>query len=139
MSLSVFSEKNIMPNEKTLTEVLADTQHYWTAIKNHVNSTCGNMSEQWKYYSKKAGWILVIKSSDRTILYLIPQNAYFKVNFVFGEKAVAATKNSDLSELIIALILEATQCIEGRSFMIDVKSETDTTTIKQLVNIKYSN
>lgn len=136
MSLSMFDDKAFMPNDEMLAGVLMDSKAFWDSIKNHVAKTYGNVSEQWKYYSKSAGWMLVIKSSERTIVYLIPLNGYFKANFVFGEKAVIAAKNTDLPEAVIALIFEAKLNMEGRSFMIDVKTEADIDTVTKLVEIK---
>jgi hypothetical protein len=139
MSLSIFGDKDILPNEESLAGVLAGSKTSWDEIKNCVVAECGNYSEEWKYYSKKAGWALVIKSEKRTILYLIPLSGCFKANFVFGEKAVAAAQVSGLPEPIIALISEATPYMEGRSFMVDITSEADAQIVKRLIAIKNAN
>lgn len=136
MSLSMFGEKAFLPDDEMLAGVLMDSKVFWDSIKNHVAKTYGNVSDQWKYYSKSAGWTLVIKSSERTIVYLIPLKGCFKANFVFGEKAVIAAKNTNLPEAVIALILEAKPNMEGRSFMIDVKNEADLDTVIKLIEIK---
>jgi hypothetical protein len=138
VSLSIFGEKDVMPNEKTLTEVLSDSKILWDNLQKHVATVCGNMKGQWKFYSKKASWSFVVKSGDRTILYLIPQNAFFKVNFVLGNKAVVAACTNGLPEQIITLITEATPYMEGRSFMFDVKTATDVDAAKKLIKIKYT-
>ena len=139
MSLSIFGEKAVVPNEKMLVKALAGSKAIWDDIKSHVAAICGNVSEQWKYYSKKAGWSLVIKSGERTIIYLIPLEACFKVNYVFGEKAVAAAETAGIPKSVIIQIREATPYAEGRSFMMDVKSKADADTVKRLINIKYQN
>lgn len=136
MSLSIFSEKAFMPNDEMLGEVLCDCKPLWDNIKNHVTATYENTHEEWKYYSKSAGWTLVIKGGKRTLIYLIPLNGYFKVNFVFGEKAVISAQNTQLPESIVSLILEAKPYMEGRSFMVDVKAYTDIDTIIKLLEIK---
>lgn len=138
MPLSIFGDKAIMPNENMLTGVLADTKVLWDQIRNHAAAVCGNGSEQWKFYSKKAGWSLVVKSGGRTILYLIPLEGYFKVNFVFGEKAVRAAKTGGLPAPVLALIEEAAPYMEGRSFMFDVKTQTDAETASKLIDIKHA-
>ena len=139
MSLSIFGDKAVMPNEQALTAALAGTKAVWDNIENHVALICGEQSSQWKFYSKKAGWSLVMKSGDRTILYLIPQDAFFKVNFVFGDKAVAAALASNLPEQITALITQATPYAEGRSFLFDIKTAKDADTVKNLIAIKNTN
>lgn len=139
MSLSIFGGKDIMPNEEMLAGVLTDSKALWDSIKNHLTATCSNISEQWKYYSKKAGWSLVIKNGERTILYLIPLNNGFKANFVFGEKAVVIAQTAGLPERIVSLICEAKPYMEGRSFMVDIKTEADVCTAIKLIEIKVGN
>jgi len=107
MSLSVFGEKALIPDETMLAEALAGSLALWDGIKAHVASVCGDYNELWKFYSKKAGWSLVVKSGARTILYLIPQEAYFKVNFVFGERAVEAVLGSGLPAPVVTALSEA--------------------------------
>ena len=139
MSLSIFGEKAVMPDEEMLAEALAGSKIFWDGLKSHVAANCGNFSEEWKFYSKKAGWSLVVKSKKRTILYLIPQDSYFKANFVFGEKAVAAAQSAGLPEWLLTQIAEAKPYVEGRSFMIDVRGETDADTARKLIAIKHAN
>lgn len=136
MSFSIFGEKSIQPTEELLDEALANSKPLWELIKNHVITTYENSNVEWKFYSKAAGWTFVLKSGKRTLLYLIPLHHYFKVNFVFGEKAVALAQNSELSESIISLILEAKPYMEGRSFMVDVKTDNDIADVMKLLEIK---
>ena len=136
MSLSIFGDKATVPRKETLAEALADSVAYWDTIPSQVTAVCGSASEEWKFYSKKAGWSLVIKSGKRTIVYLIPQEGFFKAGFVFGEKAVAAAQSVGLPEALLALINEAEPYVEGRSFMLDIKTEADTATTKKLIELK---
>lgn len=136
MSLSIFGEKTIVPNEKMLSETLGSQKVLWDNIKKQLIAIDKNILEEWKFYSKAAGWTLVVKSGKQTLLYLIPLNGYFKINFVFGEKAVALAKSSDLPKEIIALILDAKPYMEGRSFMIDVDIDTDDELVNKLLKIK---
>jgi hypothetical protein len=139
VSLSIFGEKAAVPNEEALAEVLKDSVVLWYRIKDHAAAAYGNANEEWKYYSKKAGWSLVIKSGGRTILYLIPLDACFKVNYVFGEKAAADAMTAGLPEQIVTQISEAKVYAEGRSFMVDVRTKEDADIAKKLVDIKNRN
>lgn len=136
MSLSVFEEKAFMPDDAMLTEVLKDGLAHWNQIKEHIAMACDDVSEQWKYYSKKAGWTLVIKSGGRTVTYLIPLQGYFKMNFVFGEKAATAAQSAELPNSVIALIAAAKPYVEGRSFMIDIRSAQEIEIAKKLIALK---
>ena len=136
MSLSAFGEKTLVPNEEMLADALAGSKVLWDRIKRHVEAACGKASEEWKYYTKKAGWTLVVKSGERTILYLIPLEGCFKASFVFGERAVAAANDAGLPGPVVALISEAKPYVEGRPFMIDVQTEDDVDTAVRLIDIK---
>jgi len=139
MSLSVFGEKTEVPTEDALATALGESKALWGDIKKHVESACGNYNDEWKFYSKKAGWSFVVRSGKRTILYLIPQDKCFKVNFVLGDKAVAAAQDIGLPESIVALIMEATPYTEGRSFMFDIASFGDVDSVRKLTIIKAEN
>jgi len=128
-----------MPTEDALAAALGESKALWDDIKKQVESACGKYNNEWKYYSKKAGWSFVVRSGKRTILYLIPQDKYFKVNFVLGDKAVAAAQEIGLPESIVALIMEATPYAEGRSFMFDICSFDDVDSVRKLISIKAEN
>lgn len=136
MSLSIFSEKAFMPNDEMLRGALQDSGTLWDSLKNHIISAYKSVSEEWKFYSRSAGWTLVVKSGKRTLLYLVPLNNCFKVNFVFGEKAVGMAQKADLPEQIVSLVLEAKPHMEGRSFMVDVKTAADVAVVAKLLDIK---
>jgi len=138
MSLSAFGDKTVKPDEDAVAAVIGRTAPLWEDAKGHL-AGYGNVSEEWKFYSKKAGWTLVVKSGERTLVYLIPQNGHFKTNFVFGGKAVEAAKKADLPASVIGKIEEARQYAEGRSFMIDVKDPDDVGIVAELIRIKDRN
>ena len=135
MSLSFFGDKALMPNADMLAGALGNSKVLWDQIRNAA-AACGSAAEQWKFYSRKAGWSLAVKSGSRTILYLIPLEGCFKVNFVFGEKAVEAARTVGLPEPVLALIEAATPYTEGRSFMFDVQTAADVESAQKLIEIK---
>ena len=139
MSLSIFGDKAEIPTEDALVSALGESKALWDDIKKQVETACGDYNDEWKFYSKKAGWSFVVRSGKRTILYLIPQDKYFKVNFVFGDKAVAAVQDAGLLEAIVALIMEATPYPEGRSFMFDIGFLDDVDSVRKLISIKAEN
>lgn len=108
----------------------------WDTLKVYICENCKGSKNEWKFYSKKSGWTLVFKKKGRTLLYLIPCKGYFKVFFVFGEKAINAAKNALLPEHIMKHIIEATTYAEGTSFDIKVKNEQDLEAVYKLLKIK---
>ena len=139
MSLSIFGDKAEIPTVVALSAALGESKANWDDIKNHVDKVCGDYNEEWKYYSKKAGWSFVVKSGKRAILYLIQQDKYFKVNVVLGDKAIAAAQDAGLPESIVALIMGATPYAEGRSIMFDICSLDDVDSVRKLIRIKADN
>ena len=139
MSLSVFGEKDLVPNDEMVGAELCGCKVFWDDIVDCITDTYEDVSGEWKYYSKAAGWSFVIKSGKRTLVYLIPLCGCFKANFVFGDRAVVATQTAGLPEPLVTLILDAKQHMEGRSFMIDIKTEADAEIAKKLIAIKDKN
>jgi len=136
MSLSIFSEKALTPTEDMLSESLSNTRAIWNDALKLIDQICGDLNAEWKYYSKSAGWTLVASSKKRKMAYFIPLDGFFKVNFVFGEKALTRAKYADLPELVLISILEAKPYMEGRSFMIDIKTDVDVELFGKLLEIK---
>ena len=139
MSLSIFGNKEEMPGDKRLGEVLGDNKLVWDKILKYMEDTYQDIGYEWKFYIKQSGWTFVIKSKKRTFLYLIPQDGFFKANFVYGENAVGEAEKADIPEYMINTIREAKCYTEGRSFMIDVKSEEEIKHIETLIEIKSDN
>jgi len=139
MSLSVFEFKEEVPDDAVLAKVLGATKGIWDDVREHIEKNYKDMNEEWKYYSRSSGWLLVVRSGKRTLIYLIPMSGYFKTNFVFGESAVNAALASGLPADVIKKIAEARPYVEGRSFMVDVKKTEDTDTVRKLIAIKDEN
>jgi len=139
MSLSVFEEKALMPTDEMLIAVLSEARLLWDDVVSAVDELPGGVSQEWKFYSKAAGWSCVVKNGKRTILYLIPQDGFFKVNFTLGEKAVIEAQSAELPEALVSLILDAKQYMEGSSFMFDVRTSGDMESVRKLITIKSNN
>jgi hypothetical protein len=139
MSLSIFGEKAFVPNEEMLAGTLAGSRALWGGMIQHVAEVCGSSSGEWKHYSKKSGWSFVVSSGKRKIIYLIPQEGFFKVYYVLGDRAVAAAGAAGLPDWVLSLLAEATPYVEGRVLMFDVKTDADADIAKKLVGIKHFN
>ena len=136
MATSIFADKAILPTDEMVNEVLKNNQALWDQLQAHLLQNYSDIEKQWKYYSNKAGWTLVVKKKKRTLFYFLPCLAYFKILFVFGEKAVAVAQHSTLPQPLIDDILAATAHMEGRSFFVDVKQEEDLSSVKTLLKVK---
>jgi hypothetical protein len=104
----------------------------WLAEQNVVD-------QEWKSYSPKAGWSVRLKVKKRNIIYLSPCSGCFRVAFIFGDKAVAAARQADLSKSTLKLLNEALRYPEGTGLRPTVKSPKDLAAIRKLALIKLAN
>lgn len=139
MASSIFDDKNKKPNNKMLSEVLGKASILWEKIKNHLTSEYGELIEDWKFYNQKSGWILKTLRKKRNLFFFIPFLGYFKISFVFGDKAISLIEKSDLPQNIKVTLKNTKKYVEGRGIQIDVKSSKDVEIVKKLVEIKLNN
>ena len=138
MTDKVFLDKSIEPNEDTLLEVLGDTAQYWQKLEQYLNDEYGDIDEEWKYYYEKYGWFLQIVRKKKTLFWLTPYEAYFRITFWFGDKAVEKIENSALPIEIKEKIRNAQEYQIGRSLPIDVKQSKDLQIVFRLLEIKMN-
>lgn len=139
MESNMFMDKAIQPDEDRLLQALGETGKYWLAIKKHIRETHGEVSEEWKFYSPKYGWILKTLLKKRNLFFFSAFAGYFRMVFVFGDRAVAAVEQSDLPDALIAELKNARKYAEGRGIQIEVKSPQDVEMVKKLIDIKVRN
>ncbi|MFQ5641020.1 MAG: DUF3788 domain-containing protein [bacterium] len=139
MSTSIFDDKSNQPDEDSLGEILATSAEYWTELKKYLEEKYGPITEEWKFYNQKSGWILKVLRKKRNLFFFTPLNGYFRVAFVFGDRAVAAVERSDLPEDIINTLRNARKYMEGRGLQIDVKLAGALENVKKLIEIKINN
>ena len=96
-------------------------------------------TEEWNYPGKKYGWSFRIKDKRRAIIYLLPREEYFKVAFVFGEKAVNEIMKTGISKDIKEELDKAKKYAEGRGIRIDIKDNSGISDIGKLIDIKLKN
>jgi len=96
MATSIFDNKTVVPNDSMVDDAIADKKPLWDKMKSHVDENYQGISQEWKMYSKKAGWSLVIKQGKRTLFYFVPCENHFMIAFVLVEKAVCAAMRSPI-------------------------------------------
>lgn len=128
-----------MPTEKDLVENLGNTYVLWKQIHDFVMIKYPKGLAEWNYPGKKYGWSFRIKDKKRAIIYFLPRDKFFKVAFVFGQKATDTILSSNISSEIKTELEQAKQYAEGRGIRIDVKNEMILPDIKRLIEIKLDN
>ncbi len=139
MASSVFNDKAKKPDDLMLAGALGKSNRLWRKIKEHLEAEYGELTEEWRFYGAKSGWILKTRRKKRNLFFCIPLDGAFRVAFVFGDKAVAAVEQSGLPQSLITKLKDARKYAEGRGVQIDVKCSADVEHIKKLLSIKVHN
>ncbi len=137
--ISIFRDKKITPSDKDLLEKLGATFDLWNQIQYFVLIKYPKGIPEWNYPGEKYGWSFRIKDKKRAIIYFLPRDKYFKVAFVFGQKATDYVLSSNISADIKIALEKATKYAEGRGIRIDVNDETIISDVKNLIEIKLDN
>ena len=139
MALSFFCEKAVKPSEQQVAEILGEISIYWDSVKQCI-SEYGEVKEEWKIYSQKAGWckkiFLISDKEERNIIFIYPNIGYMTCVLVYGEKAAELAKHSELPKDIIRNIMLSKVYKEGRSFQLEIKTPQDFIVLKRLIDIK---
>ena len=129
-----------MPSKKDLIEKLGGTYPQWIQIQAFVIEKYPDGLKQWNHSAKKYGWNYRIKDKKRTILYFLPRDSFFRVAFVFGQKATnQILQSNSIPKEIKTELEQATKYAEGRGIRIEVKNDSLITAIKKLIEIKLAN
>jgi hypothetical protein len=136
MDKSIFTEKKKLPGNKDLVDSLGDSCFLWQLIREYVHLKYPNALDEWNYPGEKYGWSFRIKDKKRAILYLLPRDKYFKVAFVFGQKATDMILKSSVSDSIKTELQNARVYAEGRGIRIEIRDDTLMENIRELIDIK---
>ncbi len=137
--ISIFTDKSIIPNNEDLVAHLGATYTLWNQIIEFVYQQYPNGKEDWNFPGKNYGWSFRIKDKKRAIIYFLPRENYFKVAFVFGQKALDQILETNIADSIKNDLLSAKKYAEGRGIRIDVKNENVIPDIQNLIEIKLAN
>jgi hypothetical protein len=136
---SVFMDKGSMPTDEDLKRALGKLFDVWVELVDYTEKVYSGAAEEWKYGGEKYGWSFRISDKKRVLIYLLPRAKFFKVAFVFGQKATDAILKSNISESIVNELKAAKVYAEGRGIRIDVKDGGCVEDLKKLVDIKVGN
>ncbi len=139
MAVSIFDSKLRQPNDFDVTEALGKSRRFWDELREYVGASFSPITEEWKSYGEKSGWIMSMKYDGHTMFYLYPSKGYFLVLFVFDKNAVEVAEKSSLPPNIMNKIRDARPYAEGRSFNIEVRVTSDLEIVKKLIDIKVKN
>lgn len=139
MEISFFPDKNLKPGTPELQKALGTLYTFWEEIRLFVLKKYPAGKEEWNFPGAKYGWSFRIKDKKRAILYFLPRDGFFKVAFVFGEKALTQILESTISEEIKTGLQNAKKYAEGRGIQIEVRNRDGLADIQKLIEIKLAN
>ena len=135
---SIFMDKAVEPTADDLKKALGNTYSIWLDLAYFTKENHPQALEEWSFSSPKYGWGFRIKDKKRVIVYLLPRDGFFKVAFVFGQKATTEILNSTIAESIKTDLQNARVYAEGRGIRIEVKDDLLKEDIKKLIAIKLA-
>ena len=136
MATSIFDNKEIVPNDEDLEDVLKGSLDTYNKLISFLEKEYGALTKEWKFYSKKAGWTLRITGEKRNLIFFSPNDDYFLVTVNMSVKVSKIVLDLDISDTTKKLIKEAKPYAEGLSILIEVKKEEDLEDIKTILNVR---
>ncbi len=133
-----FNVKDEKPTDAIVSDFLGESRYYWEDIKQTIREQVGEFTEEWKFYGSKCGWTLKILWKKRNLFFFTVYPHFFRIAFVFGDKAVEAVISSDLRSDIKKSLQEARKYAEGRGLRLDVRTSNDAECVKKLITIKIA-
>jgi hypothetical protein len=133
-----FNNKQLQPTDEMLASALGETKELLDSIVQFIKTEFGESHIEWKYYGAKIGWSLKIFNKKRNVVFLGPEDGYFRVAFSFGEKAYQEIMKSDLPDSIKQQLLESKVYVEGRVLRLEIREKANAEPLWQLIRIKLS-
>ena len=136
MMPNAFVGKSQAPTGDELEATLGASAGLWRSLLQEIGSVAGPVTQEWKCYSRKAGWTLKLVKGKRTLLYASPGERRFAVTVVLGDVALAAARAMNLPADIVREIDTARRYPEGTPVGVEVRDHGDIRAIVALVQGK---
>jgi len=99
MAVSIFDDKTKVPTLSELDKALGKTAALLKKIEQYLLNQIGEITHEWNFFGKQAGWTLAFVYKGRTVLHLIPRSGLFTVVFTLGKRAELASRGSNLLQI----------------------------------------
>ena len=133
---NAFVGKSQAPTGNELEARLGASAGLWTSLLQEIGHLAGPVTQEWKCYSRKAGWTLKLVKGKRTLLYASPGESRFSVTVVLGDAALAAARTTNLPAEIVGVLDTARRYPEGTPVRVEVEDSSDIQAIVELVKAK---
>ncbi len=136
---NAFVGNSARPSDSDLEQALGRVKPVWDRLIADLASEQDVSVREWKSYSTRTGWALRLKRGKRTIVWLAPFNGFFQVLFIFGDRALAAARQSGIPSRVLRLLDDAPRYPEGTGLRLQIKAVSDISLVKRLAAVKLQN
>lgn len=136
MPHSIFLDPTYCPTDIQLTEALGKSYRFWETLRDAALKSGKVEAEGWHFGGKKFGWRYRISDKKRVLIYLLPRDGFFKVAFVFGEKAIEEVKKSAINADLIDELIATKKYAEGKGIRFAIKSKGETMNALEFLRVK---
>ena len=137
-STNAFAGQAHWPTEKAVQSALGPSYALWKQLVAKLKKELTLDGEEWNSSGLKHGWSLRLQLKKRNIVYLGPRSGSFVATFVFGDKALAIARKSELPTDVLEAMASAKRYAEGTPVRIEVSKPADVQTVKVLARIKLA-
>ncbi|MFA5045915.1 MAG: DUF3788 domain-containing protein [Paludibacter sp.] len=135
---NIFINKQQEPTDEALSSTLGETKELLDSIFRFIETEFGDFHPEWKYYGTKLGWSLKLFCKKRNVVFVGPENGYFRLAFAIGDKAYNKIIQSNLPDLIKKELTSSKIYVEGRPLRFEVRKKEDLEPIFEIIRIKLT-
>jgi hypothetical protein len=136
MTENVFKTRETQPDEEMIKKALGEGYIYFENLRWIVDDEIGPTTREWKFYGEKLGWTLKTFLKRRNLYFISIYDGYFKIAFVFGEKAAKSVLDSGIDPSLKKEFARARKFAEGRGLSIKVDNAGCLDDVRELIRIK---
>jgi hypothetical protein len=136
VAISIFDNKEIVPNPDDLKEVLKENMDIWNDLINFLEDKYDSTTSEWKFQTKTAGWTYIISNKKKNLVYLSPNKKHFLVTVNMSIKISEIVLDMDLPNEIKDAINESSPCACGKYVLIKINKSKDLEYIKTILNLR---
>jgi len=136
MSIGVFNDKSIQPNDSEVAEMISVHFPLWEQLIQSVRRKY-TVNEDFKFlYGKSYGWARRFKVKGQLLVSLFPTQGGFTAQVNLGTDEVEKALGMKMSGNIVQAIERATPFAEGRWLFIQVENQDDLQDVLRLVELR---
>ena len=132
----VLIDKEIFPTEDIIFSHIGKTKTYWIALFEYLQSVHPDLTDEWRYYKDGKSWLLKVTKKSKTVFWLSVNKNLFNLAFYFGGKAQQTLLESDISDDLRKLIVDAKKHGKINGITLPMNKKKNLGLAKELIELK---